>query len=462
MSVLKITFTNNSNVDKSKVAIGFQPGSGAGSVTTVITNAKPGGGAIKTISDGAPQFPFAGNWYTLEDLSEGVNVSDFSGRIYVCYGDTWEVQYNNYEPAQAVTDPNFFLRYDKMELTFTGDPADVADLTSIDYWSIPMSLNTYLGTTKVQSVSGFINGATTQSVYNDLLALTNPPVSGLAGPGGVDGTPVKALVPGDFTKYPTGPAPLTSFGRIIGPSSYPPAYPLPGAIPVTPYDTMKDYLDFLNITFGVGTSTTTVPNLGNGTIANIAGNFAGVGPVVPATGPQSKQTYDLTATIDSDNNITLTGTVSGVSGTTTMLFEANDIMNSTGFYGGNAPFSLNGAAKGAPGNDVYGWVCGDLFSGMNIGAVGSSHKVNGIPGASTPTMAGSLNSQYWFGIPQSDFFSTLQPTGKYYNQYAETLSGISQAYNFAYTDRFAHVLLSLNPATVDKLEVVLDDATVTM
>lgn len=462
MSVLKITFTNNSNVDNSLVSIGFQPGSGTGSVTTQITNAKAGGGAINTISGTGSTFPFAGNWYSLSDLSEGVNVTNFSGRIYVCYGSAWAVQYNDYEPAQAVTDPNFFLRYDKMELTFTGDPADVADLTSIDYWSIPMSLNTYMGTTKVQSVSGFTNGATTQSVYNALLALTNPPVSGLAGPGGTDGTALKALVPGDFVQYPKGPAPLTSFGRIIGPSSYPPSYPLPGAVPVTPYDTIKSYLDFLNTTFGVGTATTTVPNLGNGTIAKIAGNFAGVGPGVPATGPQSAQTYDLTATIDSSNNITLTGTVSGVSGGTTMVFNADDIMNSTGFYGGNAPFSLNGAAATPPANDVYGWVTGDLFSGMNIGALGSSYEVSGIPGAPSATKVGSLNSQYWFRIPQSDFFATLQPTGKYYNQYAQVLSGVSDAYNFAYTDRFAHVLLSLNPANVDILEIVMDDATVTM
>jgi hypothetical protein len=39
---------------------------------------------------------------------------------------------------------------------------------------------------------------------------------------------------------------------------------------------------------------------------------------------------------------------------------------------------------------------------------------------------------------------------------------MSQAYNFAYTDRFAAVFVSLNPATVDTLEIVLEDATVTM
>jgi len=453
MSVLKITFSNSSGYDDSEVSIGFLSGKDAAAPSMTNVN---GGAAINTIDGSTTEFPAAGNWYSLSDLSDGVNVTSFSGRIYVCYGTTWEVQYAGYEPAQAVTDPNFFLRYDKMELTFTGDPNDVADLTSIDYWSIPMSLETKLAGVKVETANCFLNGATAQSIYTTLTALTTPPVTNVPGPGGPDGTPLPANVPGQFVQYPSGPAPLGTFGRVIGPSSYPPSFPAPGGIPVSPYDTQEAYLTYLNTTFGVGTTVgATVAGLGNGVIASIKGNFAGVGPNVPPTGPQSAQTYDLSATIDSDLTVTLTGTVSGVEGTTTMVFTADSIYNSDGFYGGNAAFTLNGASSTiTPANDVYGWVCGDLFSGLNIGALGSSVAISG-------TAAGAMESSKWFtDIPNSDFFSGLQPGTTYYNQWAAALSQLTDAYNFAYTDRFAHVLVSLNPATVDQLEISLPDGKV--
>ena len=161
--------------------------------------------------------------------------------------------------------------------------------------------------------------------------------------------------------------------------------------------------------------------------------------------------------MDSDCNIILTGTVSGVSGTTTMKFMKDDLMNPTGIYGGNCPFYLNGATTPInPQNNVYGWVTGDLFSGMNIGAVGSQIPWNG-------TMVGAMESQNWFQIPVNKFFANLQPNNRTnYNQWAATLSTLSNAYNFAYTDRFDHVLVSLNPATVDTLQIVLENASVVM
>ena len=137
MSTLKVVFKNNSSLPDAEVSVGFVAGS-----TTAEFN-------ISNVSDGSAISPVNqavgnGNWYTLEDLSSGVNIENFSGRIYFSYGQTWTVPTANYEPAQNITDVNFFLRYDKMELTFNGSPNDVADLTSIDYWSIPISLETSL------------------------------------------------------------------------------------------------------------------------------------------------------------------------------------------------------------------------------------------------------------------------------------------------------------------------------
>lgn len=452
MATLTFQFTNSSGVDDSKVFIGFVPGASGTSVT--IENLADGS-AIAPV-DGGGTYPNPGNWYSLDTLASGVGISSFSGRIYVCYQQPWSVQGSGYEPAQAVTDANLFLRYDKLEITFTGQPADVANLTSIDYWSIPLSLIALKNAQTVQTALGLRSGVTAQDIFDALDALTTPPVSGVDGPGGVDGQPMPALVPGQFQQYGQGPAPGTAFARIIGPSSYPPIFPPPSAIPVMPYDLMRGYLGALLELFGPGTTSgAAVPGLGNGVIATIAGSFAGVGPNVPSSGPQSRQTYDLAATIDSTLGITLTGKLSGC-GETTMVYAADDLMNPTGIYGGNAPFTLDGAStKTAPANDVYGWIGGDLFSGLAIGALGSTSTSNG-------SMVGSLPSQSWFELPVSSFFAGLQPSNPYYNQWAAALSDRSDAYNFAFTDRFAPVLVSLDPANVDTLQLVLEDGTVKM
>lgn len=462
MSTLNVTFTNNSTHKESDISIGFVPGSGA---TFNVTNAVTGD-AISPLNGSTG----SNNWYAFSDFinstpggQNGVIITNFSGRIYIAYGTTWSVQYANYEPAQAVTDPNFFLRYDKMEITFNGSASDVANLTSIDYWSIPMSLNTYYLGAKVggNSVSGLLGTTTAQDVYNDLLALTTPTQSGLTGLAGNDGSVIAALVPGSFVQYDSSsPAPGTAFARIIGPSSYPSIYPNQG-IPVTPYQLFSGYLNNLVTNYGVGTDVgTLVPGLGNGTIATIAGSFAGVGPNVPATGPQSAQSYNLTATIDDNCNITLTGTI-GSDTDQTLVFAVDDLLNPTGIYGGNTPFSLNGATAAAPANDVYGWISGDLMSGLNIGAVGSTSTVHNPPSVPTPTMVGALNSQVWFTLPINFLYGKMQSAGNY-NPWAATLQPLTQAYNFAYSDRFAHVFSSLNPANVDTLEIVLEPDAIQM
>jgi len=453
MATLDFTFTNSSSLPAGDVHIGFVPGAGA---PLNITNTKTGAAiaSVYSIAGG-------GNWYTLAELSDGISISNFSGRIYVCYGEAWAPQHDGYEPGQAVTDPNFYLRYDKMEITFNGDPADAANLTTIDYWAIPMSLTSYDAAGKaVQVDSGLKGSATSDQVYSKLKALTTPPVSGLPGPGGTDGAPLPAVVPGDFKQYGSGPKPGTNFARVIGPSSYPSVYPNTG-IPVMPYNLMEDYLGFLKETYGPGTAAGgVVPNLGDGVIAIIKGEFAGVGPNVPPTGPQSRQSYQYLATIDADLNITLTQAelvIQGadkklvpVKGGTTMLFKRDDLLNPSGIYGGNAPYYFDGASTPvSPANDVYGWISGDLFSGISIGAVGSETTTGG-------EMVGSLPSQKWFTLPNSLFFEGMQKKKPYFNQWAATLAPLSDAYNFAYSDRFAHVLVSLNPANVAKLELTLE------
>lgn len=433
MTRLKVIFKNNSGISDELVSIGFV----SGSLTAPFSINYPSPNPLDPLEleiQPLNQEVGKGIWYSLDQLSNGVSIQNFSGRIYVSYGQTWSVLNAGYEPAQNITDVNFFLRYDKMELTFNGNAADVADLTSIDYWSIPMQLETSLNGATVQTDNGVKTGVTSQMIYSELDAITATIQSGLSGA-------LPALVPGSFEQSPTQPG--TGFARIIGPSSYPPI----GGVPVTPYNLFEDYIKYLIENFGPNTILgKVIPGLGKGTIATISGQFNGVGPNVPTSGPQSAQKYDLTASINNSGDVTLTGSVGSVLKTTTMVYKKNDLINPSGIYGANAPFTINGGASQNPANDVYGWITGDLLAGFNIGAIGSETVINN-------TIVGVMKSSDWFTIPNTSLFSNLQSNSSYYNQYAATLQKLSDAYNFAYSDRFSPVLVSLNPATVNTLQI---------
>ena len=109
------------------------------------------------------------------------------------------------------------------------------------------------------------------------------------------------------------------------------------------------------------------------------------------------------------------------------------------------PYYLDGSTTATgSGNDVYGWMAGDLFAGLNIGALGSTVVRNGV-------QVGSMESSQWFGL--TNLFSGLQPGTDYFNEWAAALSPLSNAYNFAYSDRFAPVTAPLDPAEVNTLEI---------
>jgi Beta-1,3-glucanase len=397
---LKLVFLNKSGFDSRDVSVGF-----VGSDTLTATNAKTGA-ALAPVGYKQP------NWYTLDTLADGIDLTKFSARIYICYGSPWTVEYKGYEPSPAnPKDPNYDDRYDKMEITYSGARPDVADTTSIDYFSIPITLRVYHGGVKDKLV-GSVTASTTKVIVDALAVVTSPPY-------------------GAVVKDKSG-----AFIRVIGPGAYPP----PPGLPASPYDNFEAYLRYLEATYA--------PAHG-GVLALIKGHFAGVGknPTTPETKPQD---YDFAATIDAQLDITLSGSGSVV-GKHTLLFRHADLVAPTGIYGANPAFSLDGGSPIHPANDVYGWLVADLLSGLNIGAVGSTVK-DGSGG-----IVGGLPSQQWFKLPK--LFSALQPAhADYYNRYSAALTPVSQAYGFAYSDRFAHPVATLNPgapAFVDTLQIEL-------
>jgi autotransporter-associated beta strand protein len=391
-SPLLVDLKNLSGLPDSQVYIGFIGG------TLVATNLATN----TSLSESTYSNP---SWYTLNQLSQGIDLTSFSGRIYVGYGTPWTFLNAGYEPPPTVaSDPNYYKQYDKMELTYNGNPADVADTTSIDYFSIPIALKVYNNGSS-GTLEGSIRAPSTAAVLNAVTNLTTP----------------------------AGAAIVTNSGgrfvRAIGPSVYPPT----GGLPASPYNNFADYLNYLSNTYAPAH---------NGVVATIEGYFGGVGPS-PTTVQTMGQTYDFTVTTDAQKDLILTG-IGGQVGSQTLTYKYSDLISPTGIYGANPTFYLNGTAQ-TPQNDLYGWMTGDLLAGLNIGAVGSTVVRNGV-------QVGTMESSQWFGL--ANLFSGLQPNNPdYYDQWAAALSNLSDAYNFPYSDRFAQVTAPLNPANVNSLEI---------
>lgn len=397
---LLVTFQNNTGQPASNIYVGFF---GDELVATDAATKKP---LLLTTYQHE-------HWYYLSTLPAGISLTKFtSGRIYVGYGEPWHLTRAGYTPSAATpTDPNYLKRYDKMEITYTGAPADVADLTSIDYFGVPMTLKVFRGGASGTLVAA-AKGAATDTILPAVGPQTNPHNAAIVRDAG-------------------------AFVRAIGPGIYPP----PPGLPASPYPTFANYLAYLQAIWAPAHC---------GVVATVKGHFAGVGakPTTPQTKPQD---YDFTVKMNAAKTMTITGSSTAVAGQHTITITYAQLNAPTGIYGANPTFTLDKSAPMTPQNDIYGWVIGDLFSGLNIGAVGSPVTENGL-------VVGKMPSQDWFKLKH--FFSTLQPAHPlFYNRWAAALAPISQAYGFAYSDRFAvtDVQVPLNPAApqhVDTLQIV--------
>ncbi|HEY0603254.1 MAG TPA: beta-1,3-glucanase family protein [Herpetosiphonaceae bacterium] len=451
MATLNFKVQNNSGISSDQIFIGFW-----GSDLNATINGAP----MKSIKDST--------WYTLSEIKSFVIEATTSGRIYVAY-------YQPFDPTSAggipsVVAPNspaYTQRFDKFELTFDGSAYGVADLTAIDYWSVPMSLATEKDGVSVGSLDGVRAGSTENEIYTSLSKLSSPPQSLPTGQAIIAafngaGYPLASGIQDQLTNPASGLVTDASgnFVRIIGPNTYPPfgepAQNLPPGLPFTPYNTFLDYFQYLIDTFGPGQATPPgFSQLGDGKIAQLAGEFTGSN--AGSGHPFERQTYNLWASIDDDFNLAIDGTGSLV-GDIKLTVSKWDLLNPAATYGGNPTFSLNGGAPQTPLNDIYAHIFGDFFAGLNIGAIGSAVTVDG-------TVVGEMTSSEWFSkLPQAGYlFDKLwsSQVTNYWNQWAQQLNPRSDAYNFAYAERFSAPQLSINPDTVDTLTLTLLNADVT-
>jgi hypothetical protein len=452
MSTLNFKIKNNSVIyGDDEVFIGFWGDD---------LNATINGAPMKKIEDRT--------WYKLSEIKSFVMNATTSGRLYVAYKEPFYPNDVGGMPSFiAPNSPAYYKRFDKIELTYDGTVYGVADLTAIDHWSIPMSLETEKDGQKVGSLDGVKPGCTANEIYTGLSKLSNPlqstsTIKEVIAAFAAAGHPLAKGVQDQMLNPPSGLVTTDSgdFVRIIGPNSYPPfgdpeKNQAPG-LPATPYNTFVEYFQYLIDTFGPGHPThPPFSHLGDGKIAHLVGDYVGN---KKCTGPPcEKQHYDLWAYIDDNFNLTIKGNGSKV-GDITLTVTKWNLLNPAATYGGNPAFSLNGEFHPYPLNNLYAWIFGDFFAGLNIGAIGSSVEVNG-------TVVGEMTSSNWFSeLPDAGMmFDKLwgKSVTNHWNQWAQVLNPLSDAYNFAYAERFSSPQLSINPNTVDTLTLILLKADVT-
>jgi hypothetical protein len=450
MSTLNIKINNNSGISSDEVFVGFW-----GSDLNATINGSP----MKSIQNST--------WYKLSEIKSFVMGVITSGRLYVSYYETFSPTGGGGMPSiVSPSSPAYYKRFDKFELTFDGSVYGVADLTAIDFWSIPMSLETEKNGQKVASLEGVKGGSTVNDIYTSLSKLSNPPQSIATGQEIIDafaaaGHPLAQGIQDQLQNPASGLVTDSSgnFVRIIGANTYPsfgdPASDSPPGLPFTPYNTFLEYFQYLIDTFGPGKSAPPgFSQLGEGKIAHLAGEYGGSN--VGSDPAYERQSYDLWASIDDNFNLTIGGTGSAVGDIKITITKWN-LLNPAATYGGNPLFSLNGGAPQTPQNNLYAWILGDFFAGLNIGAIGSAVTEDG-------TVVGEMTSSEWFSkLPGTgDLFNKLWGSNvtNYWNQWAQELNPRSDCYNFAYAERFSAPQISINPDTVDTLTLILLDADV--
>ena len=446
MSSLKIKLDNSKMLDSSvAISIGFV---GTGSFS------KEDGTPLKTIGEGYGGSHFKGNWYPYSEVASGITTSGFSGRIYVCYGTPWQPTSATSQPAFLPgTGDNANCVFDKVELTFDGSPYSCADLTSIDFWAIPMNLVSYLDNVKVHELKGVKDSSSISEIYSVLKAQSNPVQSTDTATELYKACEAEGMNPPTLSPESGEMTYNETFLRIVGPNSYP-SFGNPGrkemmGLPFTPYNTMEAYLNHLIDKYGPGTKKgAVVDGLGNGVIGKVAGTFSGNPSASPQTNLTKKQSYNFTIEIDKDMNLSLSGKAEEA-GKFTMNIKKWDLLTPSAMYGGAPKFDV-GETSQTPGNDLYGWMLGDLFAGFNIGAIGCPTSVNN-------TVVGTMTSSEWFSeLDNSQMFGALWPDhSNFYNEWAAALVTRSDAYCFAYAERFSAPQLNLAPGKVDTMKIEL-------
>lgn len=332
-----------------------------------------------------------------------------SGRLFISYNskdaDKHFIPDSGVLPGQesqldafSTTQP----RNDKIEITYLingGIPTGSSNLTAVDYFAIPMTLETLDMHGNV--LQQFTYYANTETVLKQLQDLGHS----------VDSVAKIEDATGQFLRFL---APQQWAGSSSSEQNY---------TGKNPYPSMNPYLQAV-----AGQSVT------------IEGAFDGV----PGTYPPAF--YRYTTTLQAGGNITLSGqTAPVINGQPGGYTNAPDIVIAEadvelGIYTANPPYTVGGAPHTIGDNDVYSAVVRDLLTGFNAGYIGGTYSAE-------------PSNQWWHKPP-------FQPQNgnNFYNVYARVIQDNSEAYGFAFSDRLREQLASFNTATTTlRITLLADD-----
>lgn len=348
--------------------------------------------------------------YTISELNGPITLESYTnGRIFMSLG----AGVAGDDPPEMVNPaiPSYSVRHDKIEITYSdADENSCANLTSVDFFGIPLEINTY------QSGSTTPVDTLTYRIESDTLITQ---LAALAG----NSSEVLLRDSGDFLRV-LSPHTTTFSGTAHYPS-------------------MQPYIDAVKAWQTEGQpvhSYTTIDDL-----------YTRDGDT-PAT---QTQKYHFHATIEADGSLKLVGGGEKVGGSSwgggdhTILVAAADLLD--GIYLGNVAWTVDGVADSFANNDVYGAAVRDVLAGFNLGFMASA-TIDPETGAAF----GQEASKYWWSSTEA--FEYLQPNHTYYNQYAKIVTQNSDAYAWAFSDRWSHVQASLHGMETIEIVVLADTA----
>jgi hypothetical protein len=399
---LKVTFSDkNPDYPASNVYVAF-----CGQTNPDLLTAKD-------LADGKPLT--LGTSYSLADLNKGILLTKFiTGRICFMLGKKFESVPNtatgNNPNFNNPSLPDFKFRWDKAEITYNvTDPNSVINLSATDFFGVRLRIRTYQG----QNVKGTL---TWQKPIATAFHNTGV-LSGFS-----DTLPGLAVCTDKDHGVPTqGPNSIIKVVRVIAPSTI-------GVDIPNPYPSFQEYINHVRT---------------NAIVTKIEGQFF--------SGPPPLPTYNFDALIDS-NGLLMSGTVTTNSAPKSHVIKIQTTELDKGIYTQNPLCNIDGVNKHA-GNDPIGAAIRDVLAGFSYGFIGSNEQNPNAPGK---TFAQSTSSQWHTPpLPIKYAFAGAQPNHPFYNQYGAALNPLTNAYGFPYSDFVETPLASLNPSSIDSMEITV-------
>jgi|GEM_PF-3180693 len=423
-----------------------------------------------------PTALYTNSSYQLSTIqNQQVALSSFGGgRAYASYGSGLANissgispqmgPYAGWQPAPAVPDPSFTIRFQAFELTVQpttvgsagsyafGSTNQVwADLSYIDQVGISTGINVLnapSGATNtvqtsantqalVNAVQIYNAGAASPSTYTAGSNVVTSPASGGTQYVQVAGSNPSISYYNPGSTSTANPAPNVSSAanwnviRVAGPGQMPTDGS--AAQTTTVYRPWNNYIAALT----PGGSL----NTGGTLVANLAGAYGPAG--VPAQNYTASATFHAgTVNIggtDYTGYIHVSGFSYGGTSQTDLYIPYSSLTASTGLYGTNPSYAegLTNPLITVPGNTLQTRVVGDIVAGMNFGLLGStvSTTYNG-----TTQALGAFTSQDWWNIGTASpnlLFGGAQSNPDFYNTYAAALQSLTTGYAFGIEDRLS-------------------------